>query len=64
MNEEDIVRKTPKKLLEAMGAICVGSKPKVPVMEVIGEKGLVVNEYADSPDKPLPYHILMERHVL
>jgi hypothetical protein len=64
MNEDDIIRKTPKKLLEAMGAIAVGHKGQVEVMEVIGRKGLAVNEYVDGPDKPLPYHILRERHTL
>ena len=47
-----------------MGAIAVGHKGQVEVMEVIGRKGLAVNEYVDGPDKPLPYHILRERHTL
>ena len=64
MNQDDLIRKTPKKMLDAMGAVVVGQKEKAKIMEVIGEQGQKVGEYIDMPDKPHPYHILKERHVL
>ena len=64
MNSEDLARKVPKKILDAMGAITVGRKGKPQIMEVIGSNGQKVGEYVDQPPKKRPHYVLTERAVI
>ncbi|MAH50307.1 hypothetical protein CMI37_31085 [Candidatus Pacearchaeota archaeon] len=64
MNQEDLVRKVPKKIMDAMKAIAVGNKGKPIIMEVIGRNGQKISEYVDKPDSKPPYMILKESYTL